>query len=283
MMQKLYGRFPVHGAFQKIIILSISMLVGAASLAAGSKAVELRSNNPEKAHDRPEIIGALGVGDLMPGSGELGVTNSETDFLVQPNKNNWNVFGAQAGVGYIHYFPGALQYSENLQWFPSIEPELNAYYLGQETFSGDVWRFNNRVFNEMTYTMSIQSVRLMADGALTIISKKKFSLYAIGGIGNAWNYLSYSDTDNANAAPCPDQGLNLGKNIHSSFAWEVGGGITYTYNPRILLSLEYLYADLGRTETSASGNTGTITTPHIISAQFNLNSQAILAGLHVTL
>lgn len=273
----------MHGAFQRITILSIGMLVGAASLAAGSKSVDLGSNTPEKAHDHPEIIGALGVGDLMPGSGQLGVTNSETDFLVQPNGNNWNVFGAQAGVGYVHYFPGALQYSENLQWFPSIEPKLNAYYLGQETFSGDVWRFNSSAFNEMTYTMSIQSVRLMADGALTIMSKKKYSLYAIGGIGNAWSYLSYSDTDNANAAPCADQGLNLGKNMHSSFAWEVGGGITYTYNPRVLLSLEYLYADLGRAETSAIGNTGTITSPHITPAQFNLNSQAILAGLHVTL
>ena len=218
----------------------------------------------------------------MPGSGSLGVTSSETDFLVQPNGNHWNSFAAQAGVGYVHYLHGALHYSESLQWFPSIEPEVNGYYLGKESFSGDVWRFNDPSFNEMTYTMSIQSARLMFDGALTVASKKQFSLYAIGGIGNAWNQLSYSDAENANAADCSVSGLNLGSNTRSSFAWEAGAGITYAFSPHVLLSFEYLYADLGTAKTSASGNTGTISSPNIAPAQLNLNSQVVLFGLHVT-
>lgn len=233
--------------------------------------------------DNVEVIAALGVGNLMPGSGLLGVTSNETDFLVQPNGNHWNSFAAEAGVGYVHYLRGALQYSENLQWFPSIEPEVNGYYLGQDNFTGNVWRFNNPSFNEMTYTMSIQSARLMVDGALSIASKKQFSLFAIGGIGNTWNQLRYSDTDNTNAANCPDQELHSDSHTHSSFAWETGAGINYAFNPRVLLSLEYLYADLGTVKTAAKGNTGTITIPHIVPAQFNLNAQTALLGLHITL
>lgn len=204
--------------------------------------------DPGTAPNHFEVIGAVGVGNLMPGSGLLGVTSNETDFLVQPNGNNWNTFAGQAGIGYVYYRPGALQYSDKAQWFTAIEPEVNGYYLGQGNFTGDVYRFNSPAFNEMTYSMSLQSARVMVDGALTIASKKKYALYAIGGVGNAWNILSYSDTYN-NAANCPDQGLNLGSHTNSNFAWEVGGGVTYTYNPRILLSVEYLYADLGTATT----------------------------------
>lgn len=271
----------MHGFFQRISVLSIAVLTSATSYAAVSHAALL---DPKKTQDHLEVIGALGVGDFMPGSGYLGVTSSETDFLTQANGNNWNELAAQVGVGYVHYFPGALQYSEKLQWLPAIEPQLNAYYLGQgSSLTGDVWRFNSSAFNAMTYTMSLQSERLMVDGALTIASKKKSSLYVIGGIGNAWNQLKYSDADNANAAPCADQGLNLGTHTNSNFAWEAGVGITYTYNPRFLLSLEYLYAGLGKAKTSASGNTGTIAAPVIVPAQINLNSQAVLFGLHAVL
>jgi opacity protein-like surface antigen len=131
--------------------------------------------------------------------------------------------------------------------------------------------------------MSLQSARVMVDGALTVVSKKNLSLYAIGGIGNAWNLLSYKDADNSNAADCPNQGLNLGRKTTSNFAWEVGGGLTFSIHPRVLFSFEYLYADLGQAKTSSSGNTGTIAIPKITPAQLDLDSQALLFGLHVTL
>ena len=283
----------MRGTFSRICILSVTLLAATSSLATGAYS-STKTDHPIDARDKDaaitskainhfEVIGALGIADPMLGSGVLGVTSNETDFLVKPNGTNWSTFAAQAGVGFVHYFPGAMQYSENLQWFPSIEAELNGYYLGQGNFTSAVWRFNSPAFNEMTYHLSIQSTRLMVDGALTIASKKQFSLYTIGGIGNAWNRLNYSDNDNNNTAACPDQGLNLGSHTHSNFAWELGAGVTYAFNPRVLLSLEYLYANLGTAQTSAHGNTGSIAIPNIVPAQLHLNSQAALLGLHIAL
>ena len=229
------------------------------------------------------VIGALGVGAFDAGNTVLGVTSSETDKLVQTNNNNWNNLAAQLGVGYVHYFRDPQVNADRAQWFPSIEPEVNAYYLGNSNLKGDVWRFQSATFNQMTYSIPIHSARVMFDAALTIVKVKKLSLYAIGGIGNVWNRAGYSDTDNAPDSDCIDQRLSLNTRTLSNFAWEAGAGLMYAINHRLGLSIEYLYADLGNMETSAYGSTGTITAPVIVPARFNLNAQAALLGLHISL
>ena len=229
-----------------------------------------------------DIIGALGVASLSASDGYLGVTSSETDRLVQTNGNSWNTLAAQLGVGYVHYFRNYSPLSDQVQWFTVLEPELNGYYLGRSSIKGDVWRFGDPTFNDMTFNMPIESYRLMFDTALTIISKRQYSLYAIGGIGNAWNRVGYSDADR-NGTPCVNQFLNLNSATRSSFAWEVGGGLSYAFNNRFALSLEYLYADLGRAKTPGTGFTGTITSPVLVPASFKLTSQAALLGLHIAI
>jgi opacity protein-like surface antigen len=229
-----------------------------------------------------DIIGAIGVADLEAGDGYLGVTSSETDRLVQTNSNDWNTLAAQLGVGYVYYFQNYTPFSDTVQWFTAIEPQINGYYLGQGDINGDVWRFSNSNFNDMTYHLSIESYRLMLDGALTVVSRRQYSLYAKGGIGEAWNRVGYSDADR-NSVPCTNQFLNLNSASHSSFAWEVGAGIFYAINNRFALSLEYLYADLGTAKTADTGFTGTITTPFLTPARFGLTSQAALLGLHVAI
>jgi opacity protein-like surface antigen len=230
-----------------------------------------------------DIIGALGVASLsVNDGGYLGVTSSETDRLVQTNGNNWNTLAAQLGVGYVYYASNYNPFSDKAQWFTAIEPELNGYYLGQSSIKGDVWRFSNPAFNDMTFNMPIESYRLMLDGALTVVTKKQYSLYAIGGIGNAWNRIGYSDADR-NGIPCTDQFLNFNSTTRSSFAWELGAGLSYAFNNRFALSLEYLYADLGSVKTPDTGFTGAITAPVLVPASFKLTSQAALLGLHVAI
>jgi len=235
---------------------------------------------PVMAQNHFEIIGAAGVANLKTGNGFLGVTTSETDRLVQTNRGDWDTFSGQLGVGYVYYFPGAQRYSESTQWFPAIEPEVNGYYIGQNNIEGDVWRFGSSEFNQMIYKMPTQSTRLMFDTALTILSKRQYSLYGIGGIGNAWNRVSYRDADRS-GVPCVDQELHLNSSRHSNFAWEAGAGLSYAFNQHIALSLEYLYADLGKVNSSSEGTMGTITTPVLVPAHFNITAQSALLGLHI--
>lgn len=228
------------------------------------------------------MIGAIGVASLNAGDGSLGVTSSETDKLVQTNKNQWDTVAAQIGFGYVYYFHKYQPLSDQTQWFTAIEPQINGYYLGQTNINGDVWRFEDPRFNDMTYQMPIESYRLMLDGALTVVARKQYSLYVKGGIGNAWNRVGYSDADR-DSLPCAEQFLNLNSTTQSNFAWEAGAGLVYKMNNRASFSLEYLYTDLGNVKTPDTGLTGSITTPVLVPASFRLTSQAALLGLHVTI
>ncbi|MDR3492698.1 MAG: outer membrane beta-barrel protein [Gammaproteobacteria bacterium] len=241
------------------------------------------SHHLAKSPNHFEVIGAIGPANLNARNSQLGVTSSETDKLVRSNTNNWTSFAGQLGVGYVNYFRNAQQYSEKTQWFPSIEPQVNFYPLISNTLNGDVWRFNSSAFNDLSYHMPIRSMRLMFDAALTIVSKKQNSLYAIAGIGPAWSRVSYNDSDNDTGVPCPDQRLKLNANTSARFAWEVGAGIIHAVNKRVGISVEYLYADLGKVSFSSGGNTGTITAPVISPSKFKLTAQTVFLGLHVAL
>jgi len=232
-----------------------------------------------------EVIGALGAAQLNAGNSRLGVTSSETDTLVQTNSNQWDTLAAQLGAGYVYNIHFKGQYTGQVKWLSSIEPELNVYHLASNSIKGDVWRFNSAAFNELTYDIPLHSTRLMLDGALTIATWQRLSVYAIGGIGNAWNRVGYSDTDNDSdsISPCPEQRLKLNSNTSAHFAWEVGAGLIYAANNRIGVSVEYLYTDLGRVSTSANGNAGTTTAPMIVPARFRLKSNQGFIGLHVAL
>lgn len=232
-----------------------------------------------------EIIGAGSISKLDAGNGTLGVTSSETDRLVQTNSNSWNTPGAQLGVGYVYYFCGTRLCSDQVQWFPAIEPQLNLYYLASNSIEGDVWRFNSPDFNDLTFDIPIHSTRLMLDVALTVASWRQLSMYVKGGIGHAWTRISYSDKDKSSTsdAPCPEEGVSLSSKTSSNFVWEAGLGVVYAFNDRIGVSLEYLYTDLGTVKTASSGNTGLITAPVISPASFDITTQTALLGLHIAL
>lgn len=263
----------------------VSMAVATTSLASGIVPTSdpgARFFAPAKSPGHFEIIGALGIAKLKMGDSTLGVDARETDKLVQTN-NQWNTFAAQLGVGYVHYFRNAQQYSDEAQWFPAIEPELNLYYLGSNSaIKGDALRYGSSDFNDFSYTIPVHSTRLMLDAALTIMSWKKLSVFAIGGIGNAWNRVGYRDQDKGDG-DCSDPRLNLNSNTRSSFVWEIGGGVNYAFNNRVGLSLEYLYTDLGKVNFSAEGDNVDVANPVIVPARFRLKAQTVLLGLHIAL
>lgn len=229
-----------------------------------------------------ELVGALGAANLRAGNGQLGVTSSETDTLSQTNKNNWNTFATQLGLGYIYYFHQSEKTPKNVQWFPAIEPELNLYYLSSNSnIEGQVFRFGNPAFNDFNYKIPVHSTRLMLDAVLTVVKKRSNSLYVKAGIGNAWNRVAYNDSENNNGI-CPEQNINLAASTNSNFAWELGIGVIHDFNDRIGLSLEYLYTHFG-TVNASGGYTGPITAAIISAPRFNLESQTALLGLHIAL
>ena len=229
-----------------------------------------------------EVLGSIGAAQLNAGNSNFAVTSSETDRLVQTNSNQWDTLAGQGGVGYVYNIHFRGQHTGQVKWFPSIEPEFNIYHLASDSIKGDVWRFGSSAFNDLTFDIPIHSTRLMLDAALTVAAWRQFSIYAIGGIGNVWNRLDYSDVENGNAPPCPLH-LELDSKTSSHFAWEAGAGLIYAVNHRVGVSVEYLYADLGTARTATSGSFATATAQGIAPARFKLKSNQVLAGLHIAL
>lgn len=226
-----------------------------------------------------DVIAAGSISQVKAGNGRMGITSDETDTLVQTNDNNWNSWGGQLGLGYVYFLGNSQRNSEQLQWFPMFEPELNVYYNRYKN-KGNVYRFGSPEFNDLTYSMPFQSTRVMLDGALTIESWRQFSTYVIGGIGNSWNRIGYSDAFKSSDG-CSVQNLSLSNKTSSKFVWELGAGIAYAINNTVGLSFQYLYTDYGTLSTTAQGNTGALTLPLLSPARFTLHTQALLLGLHV--
>lgn len=228
-----------------------------------------------------EIIGAGGIANVDAGHSYLGVTSSETDELVQTNEDDWKTAVEQAGIGFVYYFPNKQRFSCCTQWFPSIEPELN-YYHSSFHINGDVYRFSDPAFNEFSYKSTIETSRLMLDAALTVVSKGEYSLFVIGGIGEARHKVSYHDSGSVND-PCNLAALRLSDRNQSNYVWEAGAGVAYAFNNRFNLSLEYLYTNFGKLKLTSSAHSTTLTIPQITPSPFTLHSQAVLLGLHVGL
>jgi opacity protein-like surface antigen len=224
-----------------------------------------------------EVIGAGSLSAANAGNGGLGIGN-ETDTLVQTKSNHWNAWGGQLGIGYVYFLRRAEIYADPLQWFPTIEPELNVYYNDYPN-KGNVYRFGNPALNQLSYNMPIRSTRLMLDAALTVVSKDDFSIYGIAGIGNAWNRFSYRDSNNSGPT-CPIN-LSLKNKTNSHFVWEVGAGIGYDLNNRLKATFEYLYTYYGSLQTSNNGTSGGFTAPISSPASFSFRTQALLLGLHL--
>ncbi|HSW71097.1 MAG TPA: outer membrane beta-barrel protein [Gammaproteobacteria bacterium] len=227
-----------------------------------------------------EAIIAMGASKLKAGSSQLVVTSQETDTLYQTNANVWNTFTGQVGFGYLHYLFNPRLYPTEVKWFQAIEPEVNLYYLSSHSIKGNINRYNNPNFSDFNFDIPVQNVHLMFDLDINVISYKKISAYAKGGIGQSWTKLGYSDSS---TSPCSVQHVSLYTNTTSDSAWEAGGGLLYHYNDQLSLSLEYLYTHLGRVKLASSGGAGTISAPILATNQFHLNTQSALLGLHLAL
>lgn len=226
-----------------------------------------------------EIIGAVGGATAVAGTSWLGISSFETDTLVETNKNRWAPIG-QVGIGYVYPFSRDTIAANSLQWFPSIGLQLNGYFASFKP-RGDVLRFGSDDFNEFVYRTDINSSRLMLDTELTAATWRALSLFAIAGIGASWNNIDYSDTENGSTS-CDIDSIHLDSHTSSNIAYELGGGLKLAVSSRIKVTLEYLYANLGRISTADQGHNN-FSSFTVVPADFRLYSNEVLLGLRIAI
>ncbi len=201
------------------------------------------------------------------------------DELNQSNSNDWKSWTVQLGVGYAIPLFDSKEYSDELQWFPLIEPQIKAYYL-QGNIDGHVDMFYQYPgdYYDTDYTTDFESTRLMFDLALTFASYRNLSVYGLAGLGPSWNRVNYHAKENI----CW-QSVNLDAKTSTNFAYEFGGGLNYSLNEHIAITSEYLYTGFDNIQLSNEGDSGTQSLEEVSAGDFDLHSQAVFLGFRWSL
>lgn len=214
---------------------------------------------------------SFGLSQPNLGNNTLQVTETETDSLIQ-TRNPWV---GDMSTGFSYLMP-----LNNKLWFPKFRLGANLRYADNNSFGnpvkGTVLQYQEPEMANYTYSIAVRSTRLMADAILTLASVKKASLFAMVGIGSAWNELSYRDKLNPGI-----QGgsLFLGGEQKSQFASEFGVGLTWELTSNLTGFTQYLYSDLGSVKTRQMGNLNgePVTLPSI---SFPLHYNSVLLGIN---
>lgn len=253
-------------------ILSGCLLLGLSSNVALANDIDSREDEEDEFDGHFQVILMTGVA-ATDQHGSIRVTSDEKDNLVQTNKDDWDIWTFQAGLGYA--FPLIEEDPDCLvNWFPYLTPQLNAYLLNDKKIHGDVYRFQNSHYNQATYEMNFNSKRLMFDLGLDILSSNNFTFYGLAGAGIAWNRTDFSLDPNDGVHIV---GLDLGETDSTGFAYEFGAGITYDLNSCIGISLEYLYTFLD--DVKFSGESDGF---DVHSSDVNIQTQSLLLGLRIS-
>lgn len=236
---------------------------------------------PEPETGYYEFVGGFGLAQVIIGKSFIGVTPTETDLLYQFNYRAFRSGVFHAGIGYLSFLNASERYFCKKTWFPSIEPILNLYYFNL-TAKGHVFLFNNPGLSTSTFNMPIKTTSLMIDVLLNVVSYRHFTLFVLGGVGESWSQINYTDSPNATGL-IRRPPLHLNTRSQSNMLYEWGAGISYAVNPDVKLAVEYLYTHIGNFRTSGTGRLGGIPSPGVAPAGFSLRTQALFLDAYVSL
>lgn len=158
-------------------------------------------------------------------------------------------------------------------FFDSLGAGVDIFQITNFNQKGNVLEFGLPEFENYTYALKLNNIRIMANIDLDLHPiQQQFIPFIQGGIGSARTEVSY------NSAPIPpveSPNFILPKAASWNFAYQVGGGIKYAANLHLVLSLRYLYANMGKTNSSTLGSSAILAAPFTV----DMSTQNFLFGL----
>lgn len=179
-------------------------------------------------------------------------------------------FTGGAGVAYDFVMPAAAK-GQNHYVLRDIALGVNAYYVGGNDPSGEVYRYGLPQFNFDNYNVDLNSWRVMLDSEWDFHPIGQHVVpFVMAGVGDAINTMSYSESP-ISSSNDPGGQVSLSHHTKNNFAYEAGLGVKVLINDNSQISLRYLYANLG----SAEADSSELQKPLTVS---NLNTSSVLLG-----
>lgn len=158
-------------------------------------------------------------------------------------------------------------------FFDSIGAGIDFFQTTNFHQTGRVLQFNMPEFENYTYTLKLNNLRIIANFDVDMHPIQQALIPFIqAGVGSARTTVSYNSVP---IAPVEGPDLTLPSQTSWNVAYQAGAGVKYVANTHLIVSLRYLYANMGNVNTSTSGSTATLATPLTV----NMNSQNVLFGL----
>lgn len=190
------------------------------------------------------------------------------DTFVHQSSANAFTWGVDALYRFKLHAPSIENY-----FFDSIGTGIDVFQITNFTQTGDVLQFGLPEFENYTYALKLNNLRVMAKIDLDFYPIQHYFIpFVQAGIGGARTTISY------NSAPIPPvdgSNFTLPNAASWHFAYQAGAGIKYVAKTHLVLSLRYLYADMGKVNSSTWGSSTTLATPLTVK----MNTQNVLFGL----
>lgn len=216
-----------------------------------------------------EISAAVGPNWVYIPDTNLIISSSETDDIRQSgvsNKGTWKVGGG--------YFLNTIPLTR--PFLNQLLLELNVYQI-TGTLHGSEFQYGLAQFNNYTSNAPFTSTRLMLDAKPALFSWQRVSTYFIGGMGIAWNKMSYYETAIGVLA---NSTLSLSNYTTTNLSWDVGAGVSVKFMEHLNLTAEYIYAFLGKGSPANDPSNGVSLAA---SPLFSFQTQSLLLGLSLAL
>lgn len=156
--------------------------------------------------------------------------------------------------------------------FDSIGAGVDIFQITSAHQTGKVLQFNMPNFENYNYDLNLMSTRLMADLDLDFHPiAQHYIPFIEAGIGAASTTVAYNSDP---IPPVDGPHFKIPKKTTWNFAYQAGAGMKYVVNPHFILSLHYLYANMGKADSGTSGNTATLEKPLTV----NMSSHNFLFG-----
>ncbi len=141
----------------------------------------------------------------------------------------------------------------------SIGAGIDFFQITNFNQNGSVLQFGLPEFENYTYTLKLNNIRIMGNFDLDFQSLGHyFTPFLQGGIGGARTAISYISEP---ISPVISPTFTLANQASWNFAYQAGGGVKYSVKAPLVLSLRYLYSNMGKANSSTLGSSTTLATP----------------------
>lgn len=190
------------------------------------------------------------------------------DTFTHQSKADAFTWGLRAQYRFNLHAPAPQNY-----FFNALGAGIDFFQITNFNQTGKVLQFNLPEFENYTYKLNLKNIRVMANLDLDFHPIGSYiTPFIEGGVGGARTTVSY---DSVAIPPVVSPNFTLPAKASWNFSYQAGAGVKFITTYHLAFSLRYLYANMGKADSSTWGSSTTLATP----LRATMSTQNLLFGL----